>query len=80
MAQFKLESAKSSRPDYAFSVSRSRGRIRRPKTVSLNGKSLSRLGSREDLEKAEVGWYFDPASTVYVKFGARGISNTVKIG
>jgi hypothetical protein len=44
----------------------------RPKHVSLNGKQLPQLTSPQALESAELGWYFDPASVVYAKFGPSG--------
>jgi hypothetical protein len=44
----------------------------RPKRVSLNGKDLPHLASLENLEKAELGWYFDPSSVVHAKFGQSG--------
>ena len=40
--------------------------------MSLNGKQLPQLTSQQDLESAELGWYFDPASVVYAKFGPSG--------
>lgn len=39
-----------------------------PQKVILNGQNLSRLGSTEEFKKAECGWYFEPPSTVFVKF------------
>jgi alpha-glucosidase (family GH31 glycosyl hydrolase) len=47
-------------------------RTTRPKHVSLNGKNMGHLASLEDLEKAELGWYFDSSSVVYAKFGPSG--------
>lgn len=44
----------------------------RPKRVSLNGKDMQHLDPLQALEKAELGWYFDPSSVVYVKFGPTG--------
>jgi alpha-D-xyloside xylohydrolase len=44
----------------------------RPKHVSLNGKEMSHLESLQALDKAELGWYFDPASVVYAKFNSSG--------
>jgi hypothetical protein len=40
----------------------------RPKRVSINGKDVPHVASREALEKTELGWYFDPTAVVYVKF------------
>jgi alpha-glucosidase (family GH31 glycosyl hydrolase) len=44
----------------------------RPKHVSLDGKQLPQLTSQQALASAELGWYFDPASVVYAKFGPTG--------
>jgi alpha-D-xyloside xylohydrolase len=44
----------------------------RPKQVTVNGKEVPHFGSQQALEKAALGWYFDPSSVVYVKFGASG--------
>jgi alpha-glucosidase (family GH31 glycosyl hydrolase) len=46
----------------------------RPKHVSLNGKDALRLDSRQALEQAELGWYFDPSSVVHAKFNSSGIA------
>jgi alpha-D-xyloside xylohydrolase len=44
----------------------------RPKHVNLNGNDMPQLPSQQALEKAKLGWYFDPASVVYAKFGSFG--------
>jgi alpha-D-xyloside xylohydrolase len=44
----------------------------RPKQVSVNGKDVQHVASRDALEKAESGWYFDPSSVVYAKFNPAG--------
>jgi hypothetical protein len=44
----------------------------RPKQANLNGRQIQPLASREALEKAEGGWYFDPSSVVYVRFSPAG--------
>jgi len=44
----------------------------RPKQVIVNGKEIPHLASQQALEKAALGWYFDPSSVVYAKFGASG--------
>jgi alpha-D-xyloside xylohydrolase len=52
----------------------------RPRRVTLNGKEMPRLGSQAELEKAELGCYFDPSSTVYAKFNAGGRATTLTLG
>jgi len=47
-------------------------RTSRPKQVIVNGKEIPHLASQQALEKAALGWYFDPSSVVYAKFGASG--------
>jgi alpha-D-xyloside xylohydrolase len=47
----------------------------RPKRVILNGKDMPHLASQQALENAELGWYFDPSSVVYAKFGRSGNPN-----
>jgi alpha-D-xyloside xylohydrolase len=42
----------------------------RPKHVTLNGKDMPHLNSLQEIEKAELGWYFDPSSVVYAKFSS----------
>jgi alpha-D-xyloside xylohydrolase len=44
----------------------------RPRRVILNGKDMPHLASQQALENAELGWYFDPSSVVYAKFGPSG--------
>jgi alpha-D-xyloside xylohydrolase len=44
----------------------------RPKKVSVNGKDVPHVASREALEKADLGWYFDSGSVVYAKFNPAG--------
>jgi alpha-glucosidase (family GH31 glycosyl hydrolase) len=44
----------------------------RPKQVILNSKEMPHLTSQQALEKANLGWYFDPTSTVYAKFSTLG--------
>jgi alpha-D-xyloside xylohydrolase len=43
-------------------------RTSRPKHVSLSGKDVPHLASQQALERAELGWYFDPSSVIYAKF------------
>jgi len=43
-----------------------------PKQVTVNGKQIPHLASQQALEKAALGWHFDPASEVYAKFAASG--------
>jgi alpha-glucosidase (family GH31 glycosyl hydrolase) len=40
----------------------------RPKHVTLNGKDIPHLASLEALEKAQLGWHYDPSSVVRAKF------------
>jgi alpha-D-xyloside xylohydrolase len=51
----------------------------RPGKVSLNDRDIPRLGSRQDLDRVEAGWYFEPSSTVYAKFNALGRQNTLVV-
>jgi alpha-D-xyloside xylohydrolase len=44
----------------------------RPKHATLNAKDLPHVASLSDLEKADMGWYFDPSSVVYAKFQPAG--------
>jgi alpha-glucosidase (family GH31 glycosyl hydrolase) len=44
-------------------------RTSHPKHVSLSGNNIPRRASRQEFESAESGWYFDPSSVVYAKFG-----------
>jgi alpha-glucosidase (family GH31 glycosyl hydrolase) len=44
----------------------------RPKQVVVNGKEILHLASQEALHAAELGWYFEPSSAVYVRFSAAG--------
>jgi alpha-D-xyloside xylohydrolase len=44
----------------------------RPKQVTLDGKEIPHRGSREALEKAEKGWYFEPFPVVYAKLDPSG--------
>jgi alpha-D-xyloside xylohydrolase len=48
-----------------------------PAKVSLNGTDMPRLSSQAELEKAELGWYFDASLVVYAKF--RGLGRTNKL-
>lgn len=43
-----------------------------PAKVVLNGVDMPRLISREELEKAQLGWCFDARFVVYAKFEALG--------
>ena len=45
----------------------------RPKHVSLNGKDMPHVDSLQAIEKAELGWHFDPSSVVYAKFNSSGL-------
>jgi alpha-glucosidase (family GH31 glycosyl hydrolase) len=44
----------------------------RPKQATLNGKAIPYVSSMEALARADIGWYFDPSSVVYAKFGPLG--------
>jgi hypothetical protein len=44
-------------------------KISRPKRVSLHGKDVPQFASEQALESAQLGWHFDPASVVRVRFG-----------
>jgi|GEM_PF-88100 len=46
----------------------------RPRHVSLNGKDVPHVDSLQALEKAELGWYFDPSSGVHAKFNSSGMA------
>ncbi|HUV56943.1 MAG TPA: TIM-barrel domain-containing protein, partial [Dehalococcoidales bacterium] len=43
-----------------------------PSSVKLNGVELPRVGSAEELEASERGWYFAPMFVVYAKFKGLG--------
>ena len=43
-----------------------------PAKVVFNGVEMPRASSREELEKAGHGWYFDPSFVVYARFDALG--------
>ncbi len=41
----------------------------RPKRIGLHGKDVPQFASQQSLESAQLGWHFDPASVVRVRFG-----------
>ncbi len=51
-----------------------------PAKVTLNGMDVPRLDTLAALEKAALGWYFDPSFVVYAKFDAAGSGNTLLLG
>jgi hypothetical protein len=51
-----------------------------PAGVILNGMDVPRVSSLAALEKADLGWYFDPSLVVYAKFNALGRNNTLLLG
>jgi hypothetical protein len=44
----------------------------RPGKRSLNDWDVPRRGSPPDLDRAEIGWYFGPSSTIYQRSEPRG--------
>jgi alpha-glucosidase (family GH31 glycosyl hydrolase) len=52
----------------------------RPKHVSLNGKDVPHVASRQEFEKVESGWYFDPVSVVYAKFSVPATGAELRLG
>ena len=52
----------------------------RPARVMLDGTPVPQAGALDELQRMPLGWFFDPSSTLYVKFTALGQRSLLAIG